>query len=88
MKKEIIIDKLLEAGLYEFRFEFDEVGPKVIVRIPNTNGAIAGYLPIDDDYDEKFANFLIKKVYREVEKIEKRKEVKNNARSRFWRKNS
>jgi len=62
MRWETIIGKLFEAGLYEYEKGFDEVGAKIKVRIPGTDEAIIGYLPLDDCYDVKFAEFLIKEV--------------------------
>lgn len=61
MKVEYILSKIRLAGL-ECQSTFTRDGPVVKVRIPASNNAICSLVPIDDDSDDRFIDFLIDKV--------------------------
>jgi hypothetical protein len=58
MNFKTVTDKLFKAGFYNYRKECDEVGPKIGVKVGDKG--IWGYLPIDDESDEEFADFMIR----------------------------
>jgi len=57
MNYKTIEDKIVKAGFYNYKRGFDEGGPKIGIRVGKKS--VWGYLPIDDESDEEFADFMI-----------------------------
>lgn len=59
MNTEKILRIISDRGLMCREGPFLEAGPTIDVKVPKMNLAIRGLIPIDDESDERFAEYLI-----------------------------